>query len=104
MVLDGSTSRHPHGVRTLLANPAVEIGLVEIDAAAIAEHGLGFDVCDAVVLSEPEAGIDPSELRSIETVLRDALDADIDTEPDAATIAIQQAMATLELSGVGPNG
>ena len=41
MVLDGSTSRHPHGVRTLLANPAVEIGVVEIGAAAIAEHGLG---------------------------------------------------------------
>jgi cyanophycin synthetase len=100
MALGGSNSGHPHGIRMLLANPAVEIGVVEIGVAAIAEYGLGFDECDAILWSEPGAGIDRPGLRSVEAVLGAALDGGSAVAADAAVMAIKEAVRTLELSDV----
>lgn len=90
LMLRGGDARHPHGISTLLAHPAVEIGVVEIGAADILEHGLGFDACDAFVLSEADDGIDRPGQRSVATVLRAALDTGGDAEPDGALLAIRQ--------------
>lgn len=74
MVLQGIEFGHPHGIRTLLNNPAVEIAVVELSRGAIEEHGLGFDVCDVAVLSREEAEVERTGLRSAEVVLVASLD------------------------------
>lgn len=44
-------NRDPSGARTVLNNPATEIAVIEVPARQINACGLGFDVCDVVVLT-----------------------------------------------------
>lgn len=67
-------SRNPVGPRTLLNNPSVDVAVVEVDAASIVSHGLGFDSCDVVVLGLLTELLRPTG-EPVESVLLDALDA-----------------------------
>jgi cyanophycin synthetase len=69
----GIDGRNPIGPRTLLNNPMIEAAVVEVDAESIVESGLGFDVCDVVVIRSLSGMTTPFG-RPVEAVLLDALD------------------------------
>lgn len=77
IVIDGLTylgadGTNPTGPRTLLNHPAVDTAVVEVDCESIVTHGLGFDICDVVVLRSLSGLLRPSG-EPVETVLIDVL-------------------------------
>jgi cyanophycin synthetase len=58
----------PNAVRTLLANPAAEIVVAQVDPLGIVEQGLGFTYCDVVVVLALSGLLRPSG-QPVETVL-----------------------------------
>jgi cyanophycin synthetase len=49
----GRPGRNPEGPRMVLNNPATEIAVVEVEVEAFVERGLGFSICDVLLLMGP---------------------------------------------------
>lgn len=49
----------PSGARIVLDNPMTEIAIIGVSARGLMEHGLGFDVCDVVVLDSASGLVTP---------------------------------------------